>query len=48
MFYGLSAGLLAVGYILGYRTAAMMVAGSFLSAFVLVPAILAWREPKEA
>ena len=32
--------LLGVGYILGYRTSAMMVAGSFLAAFVLVPSIL--------
>jgi putative OPT family oligopeptide transporter len=32
--------LLGVGYILGYRTSVVMVSGSLLAAFVLVPAIL--------
>jgi uncharacterized oligopeptide transporter (OPT) family protein len=32
--------LLGVGYIIGYRTSVMMVAGSLLASFVLVPAIL--------
>jgi putative OPT family oligopeptide transporter len=32
--------LLGVGYIIGYRTSLMMVAGSLLASFVLVPAIV--------
>ncbi len=32
--------LLGVGYILGYRTSVMMVAGSLLSSFILVPMIV--------
>ncbi|MBI4603730.1 MAG: oligopeptide transporter, OPT family [Planctomycetes bacterium] len=32
--------LLGVGYILGYRTSVMMVSGSFLASFVLVPLVL--------
>ncbi len=32
--------LLGVGYILGYRTSTMMVAGSLLSSFILVPLIV--------
>lgn len=32
--------LLGVGYILGYRTSVMMVAGSLLSSFVLIPTIV--------
>jgi putative OPT family oligopeptide transporter len=35
----ITAALLAVGYILGYRQSAIMVAGSFISALVLIPLI---------